>query len=86
MKKKLVLFCFSLLVLGGLVALPGPVAAGCPPTCPIPGYPNITAYCNAECGCPYANTCGLCFNGCYNGSISGCESICKQCGLCCDPY
>jgi len=83
MKRKLIVFCFALLMLGGLLTAPAPVAAGCPPSCPC-GYPNIEAYCNMECanaGYGYAT----CYNECISGCYSGLEGICYLCGMCFHP-
>jgi len=85
MRKKLVLLCFALLALGGLLAAPAPVAASnpnCPPTCPIPGAPDITAYCSAQCG----SNCDQCFYACYSCLRESCQSTCTTCGVCCDCY
>jgi len=82
MRKKLVLFCFALLALGGLLIAPAPVAACCPTSCPVPGYPNISGYCSAQCG----GNCNYCFYGCYSSMISACQSMCTSCSVCCGAH
>ena len=83
MRKKLVLFCFSLLALGCLLIAPAPMGASCPPSCPTPYCSNIDAYCWAECGCPGNNACSDCYWACTTEMEQGCESVCQQCGICC---
>ena len=83
MMRKLIVFCFALLTLGVLLTVPAPVAAGCPKTCPNPNCSDISAYCWADCDCPYANTCGLCYNVCYQDLYEACEGTCQECGICC---
>jgi hypothetical protein len=81
MKKKLVLFCFALLVLGGLLAVPARVAAGCPTSCPC-GYPNILGWCQAACAnAGYGEA--DCYYECLYGCSTGCEELCHYCGMCC---
>jgi hypothetical protein len=82
-KRKLIVFCFALLTLGGLLAAPAPMAAGCPTSCPC-GYPNILGYCYAQCvNAGYGEA--TCYNECVSGCTSGCEEICCMCGICCYP-
>jgi hypothetical protein len=55
----------------------------CPPGCPMPACSDISAYCSAQCGCPYSNTCSDCYDGCVSGMSSGCAGVCEACGICC---
>jgi len=83
MKKKLFLLCLLSVMLAGLLAVPAPVSAGCPTSCPLPGNPQ--SYCTSSCmgeGCS-GDGCQLCIVGCENSLYGQAQQLCQSCDVCC---
>jgi hypothetical protein len=83
MIKKLFYLSFVLMMLVGMLAMPGPVSAAnnCPSGCPLPGS-SASSYCQSQCpgaGGYYYE----CYNQCYNGVQGAAQSLCSECNVCC---